>query len=152
MITRTSRAAIVVAAAIAILAGCAQAPAYDPTTAERLQSQVLAVSTSTSQGDWAGASTRLMELEASAAEALARGDITQERFDAIIAALQLVRGDVDAAIAQLEEEARAAQAAADAKAAADAEAARIAAEEAARQQEDKSEDKGKSDDKKEDDD
>lgn len=142
---RMSRALIAVAATAALLAGCASPPAYEPATAERLQAQVLAVSTSTAEGDWAGASTRLMELEAIAATALARGEITQERHDAIVAALQLVRSDVEAAIAQAEEEAAAARAAAEAKAAADAEAARIAQEaEAARQAE---EARGEEDDK-----
>ncbi len=136
------RALIGVAIAAALLAGCAQAPAYESETAERLQSHVLAVSTSTAEGDWAGASTRLMELEATATTALARGEITQERYDAIMAALQLVRTDVDAAILAIE---------------AEAERQRLADEEAARQQAEQAEqakqndDKGKGDDKKKDD-
>ena len=147
MTTRLTRAAIVAAIAGSLLAGCAGAPAYEPETAELLQQHVLAVSTSTAEGDWPGASTRLMELEASAATALARGEITQERYDAIMSALALVRADVDAAIA--------AEEAAAAEAAAQAEAERQAAEEAARQAEE--EDRkgpgngGKKDDEKDDD-
>lgn len=143
--TRTlRRAATVMVVATALLAGCAQAPAYEPETAERLQAHVLAVSTTTAEGDWAGASTRLLELEASASTALARGEITQERYDAIMSALQLVRADVEAAIAAAEAEA--------ARVAAEAEAARIAAEEAARAAEEaqRNDDKGNGDDKKKD--
>lgn len=158
---RMSGILIATAATVALLTGCAPQAAYEPETAERLQSQVLAVSTSTAEGDWAGASTRLMELEASTAEALARGEITQARHDAILAALQLVRSDVEAAIAQAEADAAAA---AEAKAAADAEAARLAQEaeaarlaqeaEAARQAEEAREkdNKGKDDEKDKDED
>lgn len=139
---RTTSIAIVAAAGL-LLAGCAGAPAYEPETAERLQQHVLAVSTSSAEGDWAGASTRLMELEASAATALARGEITRERYDAIMSALALVRADVDAAIAEAERAA--------AEAAAQAEAERQAAEEAARQAEkdrgnDRKDEKGPKDD------
>jgi hypothetical protein len=110
------------ALAIALLAGCAPSPSYDAAAAELLQQQVLAVSTSSAEQDWEAARTRLLELEASANVALARGEISQQRFDAIIAALALVRADLDAAIAAAE------------KAAAEAAAAEAAAEEAARQQ------------------
>lgn len=152
MMATVRRAVIVAAASTALLAGCAQAPPYEAATAERLQAQVLAVSTTTAEGDWAAASTRLLELEASVAEALARGEITQERYDAIMSALRLVQADVDAAIAAAE--------AAAAKAAAEAEAARLAeeaarqAEEAARQAEEsrKNDDDKKKDDEKKDDD
>lgn len=141
---RLARSMIVTAVATALLAGCAGSPAYAPDAADRLQQQVLAVSTSTAEADWATASTRLLELEASASTALARDEITQERFDAIMAAIALVRGDVDAAIAAAEA-AAAEQAAAD-QAAAEAEAARVAAEEAARQADESNRGNGKGDD------
>jgi hypothetical protein len=143
VIDRLRRTLIVAAAAAALLSGCAQAPAYEPETAERLQGQVLAVSTSTAEGDWAGASTRLMELEASASTALARGEITQERYDAIMAALQLVRADVDTALAAAEAE----RLRLEEEAARQAEEAARQAEEAARQAE---ESRGNGDDKKKD--
>lgn len=120
---------------LGLLAGCAPTTAYDPATAERLQQHVLAVSDASAAGDWATTQTRLLELEASASTALARGEITQERFDAIMAALALVQADIDAAVAAAE------QAAAE-KAAAE----QAAAEEAARQAEE-NEDRGKSDEK-----
>ncbi|KRF31059.1 hypothetical protein [Yonghaparkia sp. Soil809] len=127
---------------LALLAGCAQAPAYDPATAERLQQHVLAVSDASAAGDWATTTTRLLELEASASTALARGEITQERFDAIMSALALVRADIDAAVAEAE---RAAEQAAAEQAAAE----QAAAEEAARQAEENSgngDKRGKKDD------
>lgn len=128
MSIRTPRVAVAAALVMGLLAGCAGQPAYNPETAERLQERVLAVSASTAESDWATASTRLLELEASASEALARGEITQERFEAIMSAVSLVRTDVDAAIA-------AAEAAAAAEAQRQAEADRAAAAEAARQAE-----------------
>lgn len=121
---------------VGLLAGCAGAPAYEPATAERLQQHVLAVSDSSAAGDWATTQTRLLELEASASTALARGEITQERFDAIMSALALVQADVDAAVAAAEQ-AAAEQAAAE----------QAAAEEAARQAA-KNENRGGGDDKK----
>ncbi|KQV24770.1 hypothetical protein [Yonghaparkia sp. Root332] len=127
---------------LALLAGCARAPAYDPATAERLQQHVLAVSDASAAGDWATTTTRLLELEASASTALARGEITQERFDAIMSALALVRADIDAAVAEAE---RAAEQAAAEQAAAE----QAAAEEAARQAEENSgngDKRGKKDD------
>lgn len=126
---------------VGLLAGCAGAPAYEPATAERLQQHVLAVSDSSAAGDWATTQTRLLELEASASTALARGEITQERFDAIMSALALVQADVDAAVAAAE------QAAAEQAAAEQAAAEQAAAEEAARQAA-KNENRGGGDDKK----
>jgi hypothetical protein len=116
-----ARTTLTAALLTGMLAGCAPAPSYDAATAELLQQQVLAVSTSSAEHDWEAARTRLLELEASATMALARGEISQQRFDAIMAALALVRADLDAAIDAAE------------KAAAEA-AAQAAAEEAARQQ------------------
>lgn len=128
MSARRLRAVVAIALTAGLLAGCAGGSSYDSATAERLQQQVLVVSTASADGDWAGASTALLELEASAATALARGEITQERFDAIMAALSLVRADIEAAVAE--------QAAAE-------EAARQAAEEAAEEREDSDKGNGK---------
>lgn len=121
MSARRLRAVAAVVLTTGLLAGCAGGSSYDSETAARLQEQVLVVSTTSAEGDWAGASTALLELEASAATALARGEITQERFDAIMAALALVRADIEAAVAE--------QAAAE-------EAERKAAEEAAEDEQD----------------
>ena len=119
---------------VGLLAGCAPSPSYDPATAERLQQHVLGVSDASAAGDWATTQTRLLELEASASTALARGEITQERFDAIMSALVLVQADIDAAIAEAER-AAAEQAAAE----------EAAAEEAERQAEENGRGNGKKD-------
>lgn len=134
MSTHRLSAVIAIALTAGLLAGCAGGSSYDSETAERLQQQVLVVSTASADGDWAGASTALLELEASAATALARGEITQKRFDAIMAALSLVRADIEAAVAE--------QAAAEEAARQAEEAARQAAEEAAERNEDSGKDRG----------
>ncbi|RZS59135.1 hypothetical protein EV141_0352 [Microcella putealis] len=105
----------VVAAAL-LLGGCANAPAYDPDTAEQLQQQVLDVTTASAEGAYDVARTGLLELEADARDAHARGLITAERLDSILAAIVLVTASLDAEIAAVEQ----------------AEAERLAAEEAAR--------------------
>ncbi len=105
----------VVAAAL-LLGGCANAPAYDPDTAEQLQQQVLDVTTASAEGAYDVARTGLLELEADARDAHARGLITAERLDSILAAIVLVTASLDAEIAAAEQ----------------AEAERLAAEEAAR--------------------
>lgn len=133
---------------VGLLAGCAPTPSYDPATAERLQQHVLAVSESSAAGDWATTQTRLLELEASASTALARGEITQERFDAITSALALVQADIDAAVAAAEQ-AAAEQAAAEQAAA--EEAARQAEEQSGRGNEGGKDDKKDKDDEKDDD-
>ncbi|GAA1689331.1 hypothetical protein GCM10009792_06860 [Microcella alkalica] len=120
MTRRISAALTGGALVVGLLAGCVPGSSYDADTAAQLQQHVLAVSDASAAGDWATTRTRLLELEASASTALARGEITQQRFDAIMSALALVRADVDAAIAAAEQ-AAAEQAAAE-------EAARRAAE------------------------
>jgi|GEM_PF-4021406 len=99
MTSTALRAAIL--AATLLLSGCAgaEAPAYAPDAATSLQTQVLAVSDAAAGGDLDGALTRLNELEAMANDALADEKITPERHTAIVAAIALVRGDVQAAIA-----------------------------------------------------
>jgi outer membrane receptor protein involved in Fe transport len=103
VMSRIGRSIASGAVVLALLAGCSTPPSYDPEAAERLQQHVLAVSTSAAAGDWGGAQTRLAELEASATTALARGTITQARFDAIVSALALVRADLEAEIAAAEQ-------------------------------------------------
>lgn len=110
------RTAAVLACAL-LLAGCAPTTSYTDDTARVLQQRVLAVSEAAGQADFSAARLRIDELRASAADALARGELSQQRHDSISAALDLVQADVDAAI----EEA--------ARVAADAEQARLAEEE-----------------------
>lgn len=128
MIRRTDRPRTVlpalVVAAVLGLTGCAGS-AYDAETARALQDRVAAVSTAAAAEDWPTTETELMELETEAQTALARGEITQARADAIMASVVLVRADVAAAL-------EAERVAAEQVAAEQAEAERVAAEEAAR--------------------
>jgi hypothetical protein len=153
MIGRGSRSGAAVALVGAlVLSGCAaqdrQAP-YATATAADLQQTVLHVTKAADDGEFAAARTRLHELEVATKVAHARGELTEARHDSILAAIALVRADLEALIAEAEaaaaekkkaeEEARkAAEAkaaeearqAAEAKAAAEAEAAAQAEREA----------------------
>lgn len=97
MTRRIAAAASTIILVIA-LAGCAQASPYPTETAATLQSQVLAVSTAAAGSDFASAMTRLDELEVGLNDALARGAVTQERFDSIRSAIDLVRTDLETAL------------------------------------------------------
>ena len=88
------RAAAAAVVLVLALAGCAQATSYPQQTAAGFQAQVLAVSEAAADSEFEVAATRLAELEASIADALARGGITRERFDSITAAIELVRADL----------------------------------------------------------
>jgi colicin import membrane protein len=86
------------------LSGCSSpantsANAYPPATAQALQSQVLAVSQTAADGDFAGSLTVLDELDASVKDALARGTIGKDRYASISAAIALVRSDLESAVA-----------------------------------------------------
>lgn len=111
-----------------LMSGCASG--YDTATANALQARVLAISESAA-ADPAATLTRLDELGAVIDDAESHGDITAGRRDDIVAAMELVRGDLVAAVETAEAEAAAAQAAqrkadAAASAAADAAAAKAA--------------------------
>lgn len=85
-------------AALALaLAGCATATTdYPAPVASALQQQVLDTTTAAADGDYESALTGLEELEVAVADALARGSISQPRADSILAAIALVRADLDA--------------------------------------------------------
>jgi hypothetical protein len=84
-----------------VLAGCSASPSekYDDDAATRLQERVLVATQTASTGDHTTALTTLAELEVELADALARGQITQARYDSVMAAIALVRADLGAAIA-----------------------------------------------------
>lgn len=137
--TATVFAAVALAGTL-LLAGCASPAAYSEETAQDLQQRVLAVTDAAASADYPAAQTRIDELRAAANDALARGDLSEERHAAIMSALDLVEADVDAALA--------AEAAAAEEAARVAEEQRLAeekaaAEEAARIAEEKAKDQGK---------
>jgi len=86
-----------VLALLLALTGCAPA-AYDVETARDLQDRVAAVSTAAADSDWQATEMELLELEAAATTALARGEVTDARAEAILAAIGLIRADVTQAI------------------------------------------------------
>lgn len=96
-----ARSILPVALAVAlVLGGCAaQEPGYDVDAAEHLQSEVLEVSELSAAADYPSALLSLTELEVSLKDARARGELTEERYESILAAAALVRTDLEAAIA-----------------------------------------------------
>lgn len=123
-----------------LLGGCASPAAYSEETAQDLQQRVLAVTEAAAGADYSAAQVRIDELRVAANDALARGDVSDERHTAIMSALDLVESDIAAALA--------AEAATAAEAARLAEEQRLAdeqraAEEAARQAEEKAEERGR---------
>ncbi len=111
-----------------LLAGCASPAAYSEETAQDLQQRVLAVTDAAASADYAAAQVRIDELRVAANDALARGELSEERHAAIVSALDLVESDIDAALAA---EAAAAEAAEAAEATRLAEEQRLAEEAAA---------------------
>lgn len=83
------------------LAGCAaeQAPEYDLSTAQGLQTQVYAVSDLAAQAKHPEALAKLDELSAAAGAALSAGRIDQARYDRIMLAIEQVRGRLGTIIA-----------------------------------------------------
>lgn len=96
--TRATVTAVVLSAGV-VLSGCAQAPSFDPDAAATFQERVLEVSTAASTAEFDAALQKVSELEVEVKDALARGLITPERYDSILAAIALVRADLEAAIA-----------------------------------------------------
>ena len=99
LIRHANAPAAAVLAVTLMLAGCAgQTSDYDSKAADRLQSEVLEVSQLAAAADYSAAMLGLAELEAELKDALARGAITAERYESVMAALTLVRADLQAAI------------------------------------------------------
>ena len=91
-------AAVAVAVSLS-LTGCAgQQTDYGPEAADRLQAEVLEVSQLAAGADYTAAMVSLSELEVELKGARARGDVTDERYESVMAALALVRADLQAAI------------------------------------------------------
>ena len=86
-----------------VLGGCATPPQYDPEAAAALQTQVAEITTASADGNWEAALTHVQGLEADARDAHARGDISVERLDSILAAIDVVRQSLDAERAAEEE-------------------------------------------------
>ena len=143
--------AVIALSSALLMTGCAaqnEPNPYATATAAELQQTVLHVTDAAGDGDFAAARTRLDELEVAAKVAHARGELTEARQNSILAAIALVRADLERLIAEQEAKAAAAQqeaeeqarreaeakTAEEARQAAEAEAAKRAAEAEAAQQ------------------
>jgi hypothetical protein len=94
------------AALVAVLAlsGCA-APSYEAETAEQLRGDVHSIAASSAAGDWDAAVAGLDEMADRLDRAHSRGRMDDDRFEAIAAAMRLVRADLESAILVAESEA-----------------------------------------------
>lgn len=82
-----------------LLGGCAaNTETYDEAVATRLQDRVMVSTESAAAGDHGASLTAIAELEVELRDALARGTVTQARFDSITSAIALVRADLEASI------------------------------------------------------
>jgi ABC-type phosphate transport system auxiliary subunit len=100
---RTNFAAIFALLAALALSGCA--PAYDQGTADSLREHVVTISEASAAGEWQIAITELDALGTEAAKAREAGKLESERFEKISLAMELVRQDLEAAIAAAEDDA-----------------------------------------------
>ncbi|TFC50145.1 hypothetical protein E3T26_11730 [Cryobacterium sp. TMT1-21] len=83
----------------ATLTGCSNTPpALDPAIAGKLQSGVQEVSTDAAAGDFEGAKSALVAVQADLLTAAAAGQVTAERSAQVQSALNVVSADLDAAI------------------------------------------------------
>jgi len=80
-------------------------PAYDAQTRDGLHEHVVSVSEASAAGDWQAAIDELDVMTANLAKAREDGKVDGERFDSIVAAMELVRLDLEAAIAAAADEA-----------------------------------------------
>lgn len=92
-------------AATLILSSCATAPAYDDDTRDGLRRHVIVVAEASAAGDWAAALAGLDAMASDLSKAEDEGKVSEERFDTIALAMELVRQDLDDAIAAAADEA-----------------------------------------------
>lgn len=97
--------AAAVAAAAALTLGSCASPAYDEATRDGLRQHVLTVAEASAAGDWAGAVAGLDAMAVELSQARDEGRIGEERFDTIRLAMEVVRQDLDDAIAAAADEA-----------------------------------------------
>lgn len=100
---RINFAAPVALLAALALSGCG--PVYDQETADGLREHVVTISEASAAGDWQSAVTELDILAKEAAKAREAGKLDSERFEKIALAMELVRQDLEAAIAAAEDDA-----------------------------------------------
>jgi hypothetical protein len=101
MRTRSTGLMVVAVLAVALgLSSCTtEATDYSAQTARPLQEQVLAVAEGAAAGQPSVSITRLDELVANLKDARARGTVSEVRYASISAAIALVRGDLETAVA-----------------------------------------------------
>jgi hypothetical protein len=75
------------------------AAGYDEATKDDLREHVVAVAEASAAGDWQTALNGLDVMAAELSDARTEGKASEERFDTIVLAMELVRQDIDAAIA-----------------------------------------------------
>ena len=80
-------------------------PAYDAETRDGLREHVVTVSEASAAGDWQAAIDELDVMTAELATAREDGRVDDDRFEAIVGAMELVRLDLEAAIAAAADEA-----------------------------------------------
>lgn len=88
---------------VSTLTACS--PAYDAETRDGLREHVVSVSEASAAGNWQAAIDELDVMTADLATAREDGKVDDDRFEAIVAAMELVRLDLEAAIAAAAEEA-----------------------------------------------
>ncbi|NUT57382.1 MAG: hypothetical protein HOQ00_00840 [Agromyces sp.] len=88
---------------VSTLTACS--PAYDAKTRDGLREHVVSVSEASAAGNWQAAIDELDVMTADLATAREDGKVDDDRFEAIVAAMELVRLDLEAAIAAAAEEA-----------------------------------------------
>lgn len=95
----------VVAVVAALTLGSCASPAYDDATRDDLRQHVRIVAEASAAGDWQSALTELDAMAGELATARDAGKVSEERFDTIALAMELVRQDLDDAIAAAADEA-----------------------------------------------
>jgi hypothetical protein len=93
---RRAAVAIAVAGTLAITS-CT--PGYDTATRDGLRQHVVAVAQASAAGDWDAAIQDLDVMAAQLSDARKTGHVSDDRFNAILLAIELVRQDLDEAIA-----------------------------------------------------
>lgn len=98
-IMQPCRAAVAITVAVAAtLATASCTPSYDAATRDDLRQHVVAVAQASAAGDWDAAIQDLDVMAAQLSDAREAGHLSDDRFDSILLAMELVRQDIDEAI------------------------------------------------------
>lgn len=105
MRARLTAVAVAVAVAASVTLTACTSPTYDVSTRGDLRQHVLTVAEASAAADWQAALTALDAMATKLAAAHEEGRVSEERFETIVLAMELVRQDLDAAIAAAADEA-----------------------------------------------